>query len=190
MKTKLFSALLISCALVMSLAVYSPLRAGSGPEEVLSALEKTFDMIPEDGYIISAETLYTRMKSGKQDFVIIDTRPHIEDFEAGHLPGALFVPWREIVREESLKKLPKDKDIILYCSTGNLENQSLIALRTLGYKAYALKWGMMSWAETRQSDQAREEINKAGKAGYPVEKGMDAKLREEYKKKMLQHMGC
>jgi rhodanese-related sulfurtransferase len=190
MKSKLLSALLILCALVMYLAAYSPLRAGSGPEEAQSALEKTFDMIPEDGYIISAETLYTRLKSGKQDFVIVDTRPHIEDFEAGHIPGALYIPWREIVKEDSLKKLPKDKEIILYCSTGPLANQSLIALRTLGYKAYALRWGMISWAETRQSDQAREEISKAGKAGHPVEKGMNAKLREEYKKKMLQHMGC
>ncbi len=190
MKIKLLSVLLISCALVMSLAVYSTLRAGSGPDDVLSALEKTFDLIPEDGYNITAETLYTRMKSGKQDFVIVDTRPHIEDFEAGHIPGALYIPWREIVQEDSFKKLPKDKDIILYCSTGHLENQSLIALRTLGYKAYALRWGMMSWAETRHSDQAREEISKARKAGYPVEKGVDAKLREEYKQKMLQHMGC
>jgi rhodanese-related sulfurtransferase len=190
MKTKLLSALLISCAFVMFLAIYSPLRAGSGPEDILSALERTFDMIPEDGYIISAETLYTRMKSGKQDFVIVDTSPHIEDFETGHIPGALYIPWREIVKEDTLKKLPKDKDIILYCSTGHLENQSLIALRTLGYKAYALRWGMMSWSETRHSDQAREEISKARKAGYPVEKGMDSKLKEEYKQKMLQHMGC
>ncbi|MCK9419521.1 MAG: rhodanese-like domain-containing protein [Nitrospirae bacterium] len=190
MKIKRHFALLSLCAILMMFVVLSHLMANSGQEEVLSALENTFDMIPEDGHIISAETLYNRMKSGKQDFVIVDTRPHIEDFETGHIPGALFIPWRDIVKADSLKKLPKGKDIILYCSTGHLENQALTALRTLGYKAYALRWGMMSWAETRHTDQALEQINKAKKSGYPVEKGMNAKIREEYKIRMQQHMGC
>jgi len=190
MKIKLLSALLISCALVMALAVYSPLRAGSGSEEVLSALEKTFDMIPEDGYIISAETLYNRMKAGKQDFVIIDNSSHIEDYEAGHIPGALYIPWREIVKEDSLKKLPKDKDIILYDSTGYLENQALIALRVLGYKAFALRWGMMSWTKTRSSAKMIDAIQQGERSAYPVATGADAKLKEERHKKALEHTGC
>jgi rhodanese-related sulfurtransferase len=190
MKNNSRSALLIFFTIVLFFAAYTQLRAGSGMEDVLSALEKTFDLIPEDGYLINAETLHNRLKSGRNDFVIIDTRPNIEDFEAAHIPGALYIPWREIVKEDSLKKLPKGKDIILYCSTGHLENQALIALRALGYKTYALRWGMLSWAETRHSNQSVEEINKGKKSGYPIEKGMDAKLKEEHKKKHLEHMGC
>lgn len=190
MKKNSLTTLLYVVTFVLMFAYSVPLNAGNGKEDLLSALERTFDMIPEDGFIINANDLQTRIKSGEKDFVIIDTRPHIEDYEASHIPGAVYIPWREIVKEDSLKQIPRDKDVILYCSSGHLENQALIALRALGYKAYVLRWGMLSWAETRHTGQALEQISAGRKTGYPVGKGVDAKTRKEHEKRKLAHEGC
>ena len=190
MKNRASVLILAVAAVVMFLALYTITVAGDGKDGVLPALERAFDLIPEDGYLIAAEDLDKRMKSGKKDFIIVDVRPKFEDYEEGHIPGAIYFPWRETVSEDALKMLPKDKDIILYCSTGHLENQSLIALRTLGYKAYALRWGMMSWSKTRLSEQSIEAIRQGEKSAYPVAKGAEAKLKEERHKKALEHTGC
>lgn len=190
MKRNALTTLLFALTWALILAYSMPLNAGNDKEDLLSALERTFDMIPEDGFIINATDLQARIKSGKKDFVIIDTRPQFEDYEASHLPGAVYIPWREIVKEDSLKHIPRDKDVILYCSSGHLENQALIALRALGYKAYVLRWGMLSWAETRHTEQALEQINAGRKTGYPVERGVDEKNRKEHEKRKLAHEGC
>jgi len=190
MKKRSLVLIFFISATVIFLALYSITGAGDGKKGILQALETAFDLIPEDGYLVTAEDLDKRMRSGKTDFIIVDVRPKFEDYEEGHIPGAIYVPWRETVSEDALHKLPKDKDIILYSSTGHLEHQSLIALRTLGYKAFALRWGMLSWTKTRLTEQSIDAIKKGANAAYPVTKGTDAKLKEERRKKALEHTGC
>lgn len=186
------SSLIILCitAAVLFFALRSLTKAGDNREIVLPVLERTFALIPEDGYLITAEVLSKRMKSEKKDFVIVDVRPKFADYEEGHIPGALYIPWRETVSEDALKLLPKDKDIILYSGNGHQENQSLIALRTLGYKAYALQWGMLSWSRTKLGEEAIKAIKKGESSAYPVAKGADAGLKEVRHRKALEHVGC
>jgi len=117
-------------------------------------------------------------------------RQTLEEYEEGHIPGAIYIPWRETVSEYALKRLPRDKDIILYVSTGHLENQALIALRMLGYKVFALRWGVMSWTKTRTSAQSIDAIQQGVRSTYPVAQGADAKLKDERYKKALEHAGC
>ena len=44
-----------------------------------------------------------------------------------------------------MKRLPRDKKLILACVTGQTQNLPVLALRTLGYNAYTLKFGHASW---------------------------------------------
>jgi rhodanese-related sulfurtransferase len=48
----------------------------------------------------------------------------------------------DLLREENLKKLPKDKVILLICYVGHTSSQMLLALSLLGYKVKSLKFGM------------------------------------------------
>ena len=48
----------------------------------------------------------------------------------------------DVLKPENLKKLPKDKRIVIICYVGHTASQIMVALRLLGYKASTLKFGM------------------------------------------------
>lgn len=83
--------------------------------------------------------LAKRLRS-KNPPIVVDVRTGFE-FRKGHIPGAIHIAFKDAAKPESLAKLPKDKDIIVYCNTGHEENKVLTVLRMLGYRAYGLKWG-------------------------------------------------
>lgn len=127
--------------------------------------------IPAGEYHVSAEKLLERITAGKGDFVLVDVRvPKDKTYDQGHLPGAIYIPFRDAAKPENLAKLPKDKDIILYCNTGHEENKVLTALRMLGYRAYALKWGYMSWKTAMATGMTLKAIDGSILNNYPVEK--------------------
>src|SRR5260370_23016282 len=59
---------------------------------------------------VSRKELLRRIREGL--VTVIDTRP-AEEFAAGHLPGALNLPLREL--QLRLRELPRDQAIIAYC---------------------------------------------------------------------------
>lgn len=134
--------------LIIALATLTfafPAHAGEGPT-VQQAADTFLRGVPDDSYLITAEKLLERLKTGGKDFVIVDVRiPKEKTYDQGHIPGAISLGYPTIAIQENLAKLPKDKDIILYCNTGHEENKVLTVLRMLGYRAYGLKWGYMSW---------------------------------------------
>ncbi len=69
------------------------------------------------------------------------------DYAKGHVPGAINIPWKEIAKEDNLKKIPPDKPIITYCYTGNTGQVACTILNLLGYEAYNMKYGMMGWTD-------------------------------------------
>lgn len=127
--------------------------------------------VPENGYHILAEDVLERIKSGKQDFIIVDVRmPKAKKYDQGHLPGAIYMGFRELAKPENLAKLPKDKDIIVHCDTGHEQNKALSVLRMLGYNAYDLKWGYMSWKTAAPTGLTLKAIEGSISNNYPVEK--------------------
>jgi rhodanese-related sulfurtransferase/DNA-binding transcriptional ArsR family regulator len=59
---------------------------------------------------IPTEELRRRLKAG--DVTLIDVRP-VDEFAAGHIPGALSLPVTELPGR--LRELPKRKEIVAYC---------------------------------------------------------------------------
>src|SRR3989304_3964058 len=59
---------------------------------------------------VDREALLERVRRG--EVVVLDVRP-AEEYEAGHIPGALSVPLREL--ESRLERLPADREIVAYC---------------------------------------------------------------------------
>ncbi|MBK8323050.1 MAG: rhodanese-like domain-containing protein [Betaproteobacteria bacterium] len=140
---------------------------------IQKAANQYLQAIPANGnFHVSAEDVYKRIQSGKNDFVIVDVRvPKDKKFDQGHLPGAIFIASDQFARPENLAKLPKDKDIIVHCDTGQVQNKILTVLHMLGYeKAYAIKWGYMSWKVAPPTGLTLGEINASITKNYPVEK--------------------
>lgn len=69
----------------------------------------------------------------KQDenTVLVDYRPQAQ-YEAGHIEGAINIELGEI--KNNLDKLPKEKNIVLYCNTGTKSMEGAKELSALGYE--------------------------------------------------------
>lgn len=52
----------------------------------------------------------------KKGMMLLDVRPG-KEYEQGHIPGAVHVPLADV--GEKVKKLKKDKDLVVYCRSGN-----------------------------------------------------------------------
>jgi len=96
--------------------------------------------------VILSSALYTNLNDGNSsnDPLVLSVRSHA-DYLAGHIPGAVNIPYREVSRDTNLAKLPMDKQIVVVCYTGHTASQITMLLNQLGYNAVALKYGMTSW---------------------------------------------
>lgn len=117
---------------------------------------------------IDAKDVYNNVvMGGDQSYFLLSVRKPDHD-NLGHVKGALTIPFAEIAKEENLKKLPKDKKIVVICYTGHTASQTTMLLNLLGYDAYAMKFGMMGWTSNKDvlGIQAFEKA-----AGYPTTAG-------------------
>lgn len=111
------------------------------------------------------------LKAKKTDFLIVDVRPNPAEYGQGHIPGALQITVQDILKPESLKKLPKDKKLILVCVTGQTQNLPVVALRALGYNAHTMQFGYSAWIKDYQGGQMMQQaIQNAAAKNYPLQK--------------------
>ncbi len=75
----------------------------------------------------------------------VDTRS-AEQYEAGHIPGALHIEWREVPGR--LDELPESGMVILYCNTGSLSAQATFAARLIGREnVLVMQGGITGWQQ-------------------------------------------
>ncbi len=91
---------------------------------------------------VDREELLERVRRG--EVTVLDVRPR-EEYEAGHIPGALSVPLREI--ETALARLPRDQEIVAYCRGPYcvLAIEVVGILRSRGFRAVRLEDGVPDW---------------------------------------------
>lgn len=79
--------------------------------------------------------LLRRVAAG--EVVLIDVRPR-DEFEAGHLPGALSIPLEEI--RERMAELPRNREIAAYCRGPHciLSHDAVALLRRAGRRAFRI----------------------------------------------------
>ncbi|MFF9138160.1 ArsR/SmtB family transcription factor [Streptomyces albogriseolus] len=91
---------------------------------------------------LGLEELRARAASGS--VVVLDVRP-VEEYEAGHIPGALSIPVDELA--ERIDELPEDLEIVAYCRGEYcvLAHDAVRLLNDLGRRAIRLTDGMLEW---------------------------------------------
>lgn len=93
---------------------------------------------------VTAEKL-EKLRQKNKDIVILDTRKK-EEFKISHIPGARFVDYNNF-KMKSLKDIPKDKTIYIYCSVGYRSERTAEKLQEAGYtEVYNLYGGLFNWA--------------------------------------------
>lgn len=99
---------------------------------MLAGCGKSDADIPNNTYekITMSEGL-ARMESD-ENYILLDVR-RADEFEAGHIPGAVNLP-NEGIGTEEIPSLPdKAQTIYIYCRSGNRSKQAADKLLALGY---------------------------------------------------------
>jgi rhodanese-related sulfurtransferase len=137
--------MIVVIALTMTINVWA-----ADPEGELAVIQKAAnDYFSSDkAPVISADALFENLNDGDtaNDPFIVSVRS-AEHYALGHIPGAINIPWKTIAESASLAKLPKDKQIVVYCYTGHTGQIAATVLNLLGYNAINLKFGMMGWTK-------------------------------------------
>ncbi len=91
---------------------------------------------------VDREQLLAKVRDGA--VTVLDVRPP-EEFRAGHLPGALSIPLKEL--ERRLSELPHDREIVAYCRGPYcvLAVEAVDVLRARGFTAFRLEDGVRDW---------------------------------------------
>jgi rhodanese-related sulfurtransferase len=76
--------------------------------------------------------------------LLIDVRDQ-EDWDAGHAPMALHVPFRRLA--ERVTRLPKGKELVLICHSGGRSKTSAEVLAEKGLPVAWVNGGMRAWAK-------------------------------------------
>lgn len=93
--------------------------------------------------LVSYEELQQKLND-KAPIVLLDVRTQ-EEFDNGHIPGALLLPYDEIDKK-ALQVLPeKEKEIIIYCRSGRRSAIAKDSLEALGYTNVKDFGGMNRW---------------------------------------------
>lgn len=93
---------------------------------------------------VSRDELQRRIRRDK--VIVLDVRP-IEEFEAGHIPGAVSVPLSEL--KERLEEIPSGREVVAYCRGPYcvLSVEAVALLRDAGRRAVRLADGLPEWRE-------------------------------------------
>ncbi|KUN82218.1 ArsR family transcriptional regulator [Streptomyces bungoensis] len=92
--------------------------------------------------VVTREELRARVETG--DVVVLDVRP-VEEYEAGHIPGAVSIPVGELT--ERITELPDDTEVVVYCRGAYcvLAHDAVRLLAGQGRRALRLHDGMLEW---------------------------------------------
>jgi rhodanese-related sulfurtransferase len=85
---------------------------------------------------LDRDALIKRVRKGT--VTVLDVRP-IEEYQAGHIPGAMSIPLKEL--ERHLSELPHDQEIVAYCRGPYcvLAMEAVEILRAKGFNAVRLE---------------------------------------------------
>lgn len=130
--------------------------SGDGVVRLLAALQEvaqhnvaevqrivdTYLMSKDSMEPVSMNQLAQRIAQGL--VTVLDVRPR-EEYEAGHLPGAINVPLAEL--DEQAQQMPRDREVIAYCRGPFcvLSFEAVARLRAKGYTAKRLDNGFPEW---------------------------------------------
>lgn len=101
---------------------------------------------------VTVDAVHQRLASDDAKPLIVDVRePH--EYKAGHIEGARLAPLGNVAKE--LEDVPKDREIVLVCRSGNRSGKAQRILAERGFtRLLNMEGGMVAWE----------------KKGYPVTK--------------------
>lgn len=98
----------------------------------------------EEVYVnITAEEAKKLMDT-QEGYIILDVRTQ-EEFDTGHIPGAVLIPNTEIAQRAEQELPDKNQMLLIYCRSGNRSKQASEILVQLGYTNIKEFGGIIDW---------------------------------------------
>lgn len=123
MKNKVMSVIALSALLV----------TGCGSKEPAKA-----------GYTQITQEEAVRMMAEDDGHVIVDVRRE-DEYESGHIPGAILIPNESITDKEPEQLPDKDQIILIYCRSGRRSKEASQKLSDMGYTRIYEFGGINDW---------------------------------------------
>ena len=80
-----------------------------------------------------------------QEVIILDVREQ-DEYDSGHIPGAVLLPVGTIDEDTAAAAIPeKDSMVLVYCRSGNRSKTAAAALASLGYTKIYEFGGINTW---------------------------------------------
>ena len=132
----------IRIPLLLAVALSLALLAACGGNETAAPAVEEIDLttLPDE---VDVETVAAiRQNPG---VYLLDVREP-DEYAAGHIPGITLIPMGEVAAR--LSELPRDKEIIVTCRTGNRSSQVADLLREQGFtNVHNMTGGIVAWEE-------------------------------------------
>lgn len=117
------------------------------------------------------------MMAREDGYVIIDVRRQ-DEYDAGHIPGAILIP-NESIGTEQPEELPDlDEIILIYCRSGNRSKQAAQKLFDMGYTNVYEFGGIIDWTGEIVTEEAVSMVIKIGETEVPVTWEENASVEE------------
>lgn len=144
---KKFPTVTEATAMPQAAAVESPNK------DIDKAVKDYFNSMPADSYKIDDPALKDELAKNADKYLVVDIR-QAKDFDAGHIKGAINVPYGADLgtKLDSLIEQSKGKTLVVYCYTGQTAGQADSLFNLVGITAKSLNFGMgnkdlpKSWA--------------------------------------------
>ena len=85
-----------------------------------------------------------QIMDNEEGYIILDVRTQ-EEYDEGHIPGAIVIPHEEIAERAGDALTDKDQLILVYCRSGRRSKIAAEALAELGYTNIKEFGGIIDW---------------------------------------------
>lgn len=126
--------------LLMLTAITAMVLAGCGSDARAAADGKS----AAEYHKISQEEA-AQMMEQDDGHIIVDVRT-VEEYNTGHIPGAICIPNESIGSEQPAELPDLDQIILVYCRSGNRSKQASKKLAEIGYTNIYEFGGINSWS--------------------------------------------
>lgn len=153
-------------------------------DAIYNAAYDYFANIPSDNNVLKADDLFAMMDA-EDDMLILDIR-RPEDYNEGHLKGAVNLSFFDMSIPENLESLPDDKPVMVYCYTGQTASQVTVLLNLAGKMAKNVQSGFnngISKAENYDT-YIETEANELAAGSYTVDASMATAISDYFATKM------
>ena len=135
-------ALIIAISVIVSGCGAAP--AAQAPAAAAQAVDQAAAQPAALTLPVNIDAKITNDIRNRDDVILLDVRED-DEFKAGHIPGAEWIPLGQL--SSRLDELPKDKTIVAVCRSGNRSGQATELLRQNGFDAHNMQGGMNSWVQ-------------------------------------------